>query len=90
MWGIVGILAVANTALAYVVYYGSLRVMTAIEMNVFLNLTPLFTAIVAWLVFAERLGAVQIIGMGVAIAGVILVQLGKKEAQAVAPHPVEP
>jgi drug/metabolite transporter (DMT)-like permease len=72
--GIVLWLAIVNTALAYVLYNHSLQILTALEMNVMLNLTPLGTALLAWWLLGERLGFVQIIGMVVMIIGVIFVQ----------------
>ena len=72
--GIVLWLAIVNTALAYVLYNHSLQILTALEMNVMLNLTPLGTALLAWWFLGERLGFVQIIGMAVMIIGVIFVQ----------------
>jgi len=72
--GIVLWLAVVNTALAYVLYNHSLQVLTALEMNVMLNLTPLGTALLAWWLIGERLGFVQILGMVVMIVGVVFVQ----------------
>ena len=73
-WSIVLWLAVVNTALAYMVYNHSLRMLTALEMNVLLNLSPLGTAVLAWLLLGERLSRIQIVGMFTVIGGVILVQ----------------
>jgi drug/metabolite transporter (DMT)-like permease len=76
-WGIVLWLATVNTALAYMLYNHAIQVLTALEMNVILNLSPLVTAIIAWLVLDEKLSAIQILGIIVVIVGVILVQRGK-------------
>jgi len=73
-WGIVLWLAVVNTALAYLLYNHSLKVLTALEMNVLLNLSPLGTAFLAWVLLGERLTPVQIIGMVTVILGVAVVQ----------------
>lgn len=73
-WGIVLWLAVINTAFAYILYNHSLQVLTALEMNVLLSLSPLGTAVLAWLLLDERLSIIQIIGMITAIIGVALVQ----------------
>ncbi len=67
-------LAIVNTALAYVLYNHSLQILTALEMNVMLNIAPLGTALLAWWLLSERLGFVQIIGIMVVIVGVIFVQ----------------
>ena len=76
-WGIVLWLAVINTAFAYVLYNHSLQVLTALELNVLLNLSPLGTAVLAWLLLDERLTTIQMIGMITAIIGVVLVQRGQ-------------
>jgi drug/metabolite transporter (DMT)-like permease len=76
-WGIVLWLAVVNTALAYLLYNHSLQVLTALEMNVLLNLAPLVTATLAWFMLNESLTLVQIIGMVTVVVGVAVVQ-GKR------------
>jgi drug/metabolite transporter (DMT)-like permease len=86
-WGLVAWLAAINTALAYVLYNHSLQVLTAFQMNVLLNLAPLFTALMSWLLLSEQLSLVQFIGMVVVIVGVGLVQSrsGPKEEAGPAP-----
>lgn len=73
-WGIVVWLAIVNTAVGYTLYNHSLQILTALEMNVILNLAPLGTAVLAWLILGETLASIQIIGMVTVIIGVILVQ----------------
>ena len=73
-WAIVAWLAIVNTALAYILYNHSLQVLPALEMNVLLNLSPLGTAVLAWLFLQESLSRDQIIGIVIVIAGVMLVQ----------------
>lgn len=72
--GIILWLALVNTALAYVLYNRALRVLTALEINMLLNLSPLGTAAFAWALLGEQLSAVQIAGMLIVILGVTLVQ----------------
>jgi len=67
-------LAVVNTTLGYLLYNHSLRELTALEINMILNLSPLFTAILSWILLGETLSTIQIIGMVVVIVGVIFVQ----------------
>jgi len=67
-------LAVVNTALGYMLYNHSLRELTALEINMIMNLSPLFTALMSWFVLGERLGLIQILGMVIMVLGVILVQ----------------
>jgi len=67
-------LAIVNTAIGYAFYNHSLQILTALEMNVILNLAPLGTAVLAWLILGETLASIQIVGMITVITGVILVQ----------------
>ena len=73
-WLIVLWLAVVNTALGYMLYNHSLRELTALEINMIMNLSPLFTALLSWFMLGERLGPIQILGMVIMIVGVIFVQ----------------
>jgi len=73
-WGIVLWLAIVNTAIGYALYNHSLQILTALEMNVILNLAPLGTAVLAWFILGETLASIQIVGMITVIIGVILVQ----------------
>ncbi len=74
-------LAVINTILAYLFYYRSLRVLTALELHIILNLSPLGTALLAALLLGERLTLTQIIGMFTVIIGVTLVQWRRNGAE---------
>ena len=73
-------LALVNTSLGYLLYNHALRELTALEMNMVMNLTPLFTAFISWIMLGERLGLWQGIGLVVMIVGVFLVQQGRKKA----------
>jgi drug/metabolite transporter (DMT)-like permease len=73
-WQVVLTLALLNTILAYWLYNHSMQVLTAFETNIFLNLSPLGTAVLSWWLFGEQLTTLQISGMFVVIAGVTLVQ----------------
>ena len=73
---IVSWLAIINTAIGYMLYNHSLRELTALEMNIVMNLSPLFTALLSWMLLGEYLSTIQFVAMLVMIAGVILVQRG--------------
>lgn len=75
-WAIVLWLAAVNTALAYLLYNHALRTLTALEMNVLLNLSPLGTALLAAMFLREQMVPAQLIGMVVVVAGVSVVQWG--------------
>jgi probable blue pigment (indigoidine) exporter len=78
-WGLVLWLAAVNTALGYVLYNHALQSLSAFEMNVLLNLSPIWTALMGWLLLDETLTTLQVAGMVVVILGVILVQKRKAE-----------
>jgi drug/metabolite transporter (DMT)-like permease len=75
--GIVLWLALVNTALGYWIYNRVLRVFTALEMNVVMNLAPIFTALLSWVVLGEHLTTIRVLGLVILITGVAFVQLGK-------------
>jgi drug/metabolite transporter (DMT)-like permease len=73
-WGLVLFLAAVNTALGYVLYNHSLQSLQAFEMNVLLNLSPVWTALLGWILLGETLNNPQWAGMLVVLVGVMLVQ----------------
>ena len=78
-WGLVLILAAVNTALGYFLYNHALQVLTAIQMNIILSLTPVWTAVFGFFLLDERLGWMQMVAVVVVVSGVMLVQIKKKE-----------
>lgn len=67
-------LALVNSAIAYLLYNHALQRLTALQMNMILNLSPFVTAGLAFLLLGERLSAIQWVGMIVATAGVAQAQ----------------
>ncbi len=80
-WGIAAWLAIVNTAIGYMLYNSSLQTVTAMEMSVVLNLSPLGTAFFAWLLLGEKLFPIQLIATLVVIAGVTIVQIMHKNSK---------
>jgi drug/metabolite transporter (DMT)-like permease len=78
--GIVLLLALVNTAVAYLLYNHALQSLTALQMNLILNLSPFVTALLAAVILGEKLTPVQWAGMVVAAGGVALAQRGKSTA----------
>ena len=78
-WGIIIGLAVVNTGIAYLLFYHSLRHLTAIKAYVVTNLSPFGTALISWAALGERLLPLQIGAMVLAVTGVSLVQHRKRE-----------
>jgi drug/metabolite transporter (DMT)-like permease len=73
-WGLVLFLAAVNTALGYVLYNHSLQSLQAFEMNVLLNLSPVWTVLLGWILLGETLFNPQWAGMLVVLVGIMLVQ----------------
>lgn len=78
-------LALVNTAIGYWIYNHALRTLTALEMNMVMNLSPVFTALLSWIILGERLVGIQYLGMVIMIAGVAFVQLGNSNAKIIMP-----
>lgn len=74
-WLIVGWLAVVNTAFAFTLYNRTLRVLTAVESSVIVNLLLVMVAAMAWIFLGETLDLRQIVGLALATAGVLIVQV---------------
>lgn len=73
-WGIIMGLATVNTLLAYLLYNHSLQHLTAVQVNVMLNLSPIGTALIAWGALGERITLFQMVAMFMIIAGASLTQ----------------
>jgi drug/metabolite transporter (DMT)-like permease len=85
--GIVLLLALVNTAIAYLLYNHALQSLTALQMNLVLNLSPFVTALLAAAILGEKLSPLQWVGMVVATAGVALAQRGTTPMAPAAPFP---
>lgn len=71
---ILGWLIISNTIIGQLLYSSAIAEITAIQVNLVLNLSPFFTAIFAWFILGERLGIKQIAAMGAVFIGTYLVQ----------------
>jgi drug/metabolite transporter (DMT)-like permease len=74
-WAIILWLSAVNTALAFVLWNHTLRTLTAVESNIITNVMVVEIAVLAWLFLGERLTAIDVVGLGLVIAGTIAVQL---------------
>ena len=74
--GLAVVLALLNTVGALLLYNHLLRTLTALELTTLLNVNPLVTAVLAWLVLGNRLSILQILAMVVVLASVFTVQVG--------------
>ncbi len=70
-------LGIFPSSLAFVFLSTGIRKLGANRTNVFVNLVPVFTAVVAWTVLGEVFTVQKILGMAVVIAGVLAAQRGQ-------------
>ena len=71
-------LALVNTAFAFTLWNVTLRVLSAAESSVIINSMMIQIPILAVLFLDETLSPKQILGLGAAIAGIFMVQLGSR------------
>ncbi|NMC78867.1 MAG: EamA family transporter [Chloroflexi bacterium] len=77
-WLIIAWLALVNTAFAFVLWNLTLRTLSATESSVINNSMLVQIPILAVIFLGEALSARQVIGLVVALAGILAVQLGKR------------
>lgn len=78
-WLLIAGLAVVNTALAFTLWNGALRVLPAAEAGVINNTMLIQIAILAWLFLGEALDGKAIIGLVLAVIGTLLVQVRPRQ-----------
>jgi drug/metabolite transporter (DMT)-like permease len=73
-WLIILWLAAVNTAFAFTLWNRSLQQLSAAQSGAINNTMLIQIAILAWIFLRERLSAIQIIGLSIALIGTVLVQ----------------
>ncbi len=74
-WAIVAWLAAVNTAFAFTLWNLTLRRLSAMESSIVNNTMLIQIAVLAWVFLGEGLGARQIVGLVMASAGTLVVQM---------------
>lgn len=74
-WLIVLWLSVVNTSFTFVLWNRTLRTLTAVESTIISNAMVVEIAVLAWVFLAERLTLLDLVGLGLVIAGTAMVQL---------------
>lgn len=74
-------LAVFSSTLAFVLFTQSIRALGISRSNTFINLIPVFVAILSFFMLNENLGTQQITGIVVVVAGLFLAQLKRKKTR---------
>ena len=73
-WLAILILGLFGSGLAYIAWYDALKAISAARVGVLLYIEPLVAVVVAWLVLAEPLRWAALLGGGIILVGVWLVQ----------------
>jgi len=76
-WGIVGWLAVVNTAFAFTLWNRTLQTLSAIESSVINNTMLVQIAVLGWVFLGESLTGTDIVGLLVVMGGAIAVQISE-------------
>ena len=74
-WAVIGWLAVANTAFAFTLWNHTLRTLAALESSIINSTMLIQIAVLAWLFLDEPLTGQKIVGMALAGAGALIVQV---------------
>ncbi len=74
-WAIILWLAIVNTAFAFTLWNHTLRTLSAMESSIINNTMLVQITVLAWLFLGETLTSVEIIGLILALLGVLLVQV---------------
>ncbi len=72
-------LGVFPSSLAFIFLSTGIRTLGANRTNVFVNLVPVFTALVAWAFLGELFTGQKLVGMAIVILGVLAAQRGQRE-----------
>ncbi|MFG3494158.1 EamA family transporter [Streptomyces sp. NPDC047928] len=71
-----GYLALANTAVAYWLWFRGIGRLSATSVTLLGPLSPLSAAVIGWVALGQALGPVQLVGMAIAFGATIVGQLG--------------
>jgi len=77
-WAIIGWLAVVNTAFAFTLWNRTLQRLSAVESSIINSTMLIQIAVLAWIFLGERITWAEGLGLLLAGAGVLIVQLAKK------------
>ncbi len=77
-WGWIACLAVVSTVAAIGLFFAGLRRVGPTTASILATVEPLATVVLAWLVFGETLGPVQLVGGGLVLAAVLAVNARRR------------
>ncbi|NJD60799.1 MAG: multidrug transporter [Anaerolineales bacterium] len=70
----IAFLGIICSGLAYIAWYDVLHVLPATQVGAFLNIEPLITVLVAWMLLGEQILPIALVGGAIILIGVRLVQ----------------
>lgn len=79
-WSVVAYIAVFPTAVAFFAWFEAMSKINLALLNVMQYLTPVFTILLAWMLLGERISPLNMIGIGIVLAGVILIGADRDRA----------
>ena len=71
-------LSIFCSTIAFILYIGAMRVLGLARTNIFVNLIPVMTVVIAFYVLNEEITVFKVLGMIIVIGGIFLVQHKKK------------
>lgn len=74
VWALVAFVILVGTMITFTLLTGSLRHLSATRASIVMTLEPVVATVVAWAWLGESLGATQLLGGAVVIAGILLAQ----------------
>jgi len=74
------ILSIFCSTIAFILYIGSMRVLGLARTNIFVNLIPVMTVIIAFYILKEEITIYKILGIFIVISGIFLVQYKRKNS----------
>ena len=80
-WGGILVLGVLGSGVAYIAWYDALQALPASQLAVFINIEPLVTTVMAAFMLQESITALTIVGAGMILTGVYLVNRPDKNVQ---------
>ncbi len=77
VWPVVKLAVFAST-FAFLFFVYSIQRLGIVRTNVFVNLIPVFTAILSYFILKEQFGVMKMVGIAVVIAGLVFSQLNRR------------
>ncbi len=82
-------LAVFASTLAFVFFTQSIRHLGVNRSNTFINLIPVFVAILSFFILKDSLGMQQVVGIVIVVSGLFLAQIKRKRKRSAELEPIE-